>query len=81
VLIVAALLLQVPAGFTELAASVGLLLVICGGFLCVYEFRGGGGGFWAADLRRAVAVIITAAASADTDRKTENGLPTPDTAL
>jgi hypothetical protein len=48
-LIIGTLVLQPPAGLTELAASVGLLLVICGGFLWVYRFRGGppaGGGFW-----------------------------------
>jgi hypothetical protein len=50
VLIVATLVLQPPAGFRDLAAAVGLLLAISGGFLCVYKFRSGppsgGGGFW-----------------------------------
>jgi hypothetical protein len=50
VLIVAALVLHPPAGFTELAAAVGLLLAIGGGALCLDRFGSGppsgGGGFW-----------------------------------
>jgi uncharacterized membrane protein HdeD (DUF308 family) len=49
ILIIVTLVLQPSREFNELVASVGLLLVICGAFLCIYNFRGGppsDGGFW-----------------------------------